>query len=781
MLVRLYQRRVVTALVVLLFAGSGAPARDDIPQAPAVASPGRDPCEAVLKAAQTTKGKLAASILWDVNEALRRCVYERLPAPDRRIPPDELPGRIATLNSLLATMVDAGPAVHALGKGLGDDLLLYRAERHRAAAWLHAWATFSRLAQESSRPGVGLEIRKPLLAMDGPQGGASCLARLLTVYRQMRDSTGRFKAVALTGLARDAEEFLASLAADDPRRVFASARVERAQVWRDSPLDDPLQVRLCDENGLGLMLAYQQPWAEPRPAGVTHDVEVPSVAFLVGNPDGEPSPAAHAQIHTLWSLVNRQLDTWQAWTTDAPGAGRATALDLGSLEHWLRELSKNVAEYGFGASKAPAPPASGAGHEAAAAPDAAEMLPPAVAWRRAAAWRAIADLVTAAGKRTSSTPRSTRRRCSTCWSTAVRTTGRRWPIRSASVRRFSAPGSAVKVGSRGFGPRSTLRVLQPNAGLNAYYERREALLRRYLAEAERGRSARTGRAAPRRGGDTSRGQREARHRLACGSRPRPRGHEGQARRDVARPAPGPRPPDPGTGRRPEGAPCAPGGQSGGLWRVVHGTRHGARDQPATGRTRGPAREGSENLLRPPRGAPPAAPPARGGASPGRGGRLRCAIGAGRNRTRRGRPLPGGTAGEGRRLPRIPWSGIGERGAAALLKDIRRTRIDGGDLAAVNRLRPLVLAATPDPDGSYLYDAAIWLRYLILLSYQNEGIVVGTQESAGSLAKVWSKWEHTVGPLHLPAHPGGYGPRRGQHPRVPAPGVPGRRRATPRRC
>ena len=83
----------------------------------------------------------------------------------------------------------------------------------------------------------------------------------------------------------------------------------------DKTLYDPLQTRLCDDNGLGLLLSY--PFA------------VPSAKFLLGKSNDVPKLDQHHDIQTVWSLVNLQLDTWH---------GRD--LELGHLADWLVALAE---------------------------------------------------------------------------------------------------------------------------------------------------------------------------------------------------------------------------------------------------------------------------------------------------------------------------------------------------------------------------------------------------------------------------------------------------------
>src|SRR5262249_51802387 len=147
MIQRQLRRRGFALLVVLAMTGTLTSYRASQGQGPS--APQEDPCTPLLKAALRDDGTGSASILWDINQALRRCLYEKLPSLDRRIPPAALSEQIKTLNALLGALAKADARVNALGKGLGDDTLLYEAERNRAAAWLHAWATFSRLVQEA--------------------------------------------------------------------------------------------------------------------------------------------------------------------------------------------------------------------------------------------------------------------------------------------------------------------------------------------------------------------------------------------------------------------------------------------------------------------------------------------------------------------------------------------------------------------------------------------------------------------------------------------------------
>jgi hypothetical protein len=75
---------------------------------------------------------------------------------------------------------------------------------------------------------------------------------------------------------------------------------------------------------------------------------------------------------------------------------------------------------------------------------------------------------------------------------------------------------------------------------------------------------------------------------------------------------------------------------------------------------------------------------------------------------------------------------------ALCDDFRTTRINGG-AQIPEALTPLVEAATPTANKEQLYDAAIWLRYVLLLSFDRERSVITDDTATNNLEKTWKKF------------------------------------------
>jgi hypothetical protein len=75
---------------------------------------------------------------------------------------------------------------------------------------------------------------------------------------------------------------------------------------------------------------------------------------------------------------------------------------------------------------------------------------------------------------------------------------------------------------------------------------------------------------------------------------------------------------------------------------------------------------------------------------------------------------------------------------ALCDDVRTKRVNG-NLDILETLRPLVDAATPTENKEQLYDAAIWLRYVLLLSFDRERSVITDDAAANNLEKTWAKF------------------------------------------
>jgi hypothetical protein len=377
------KRFVVTVLAFLVVVGFGTGRLGGLPLLRAAQDDARKNVsrKEAVEAAVLIHPDRPASCTRAVNEALRTYLYEPISQldPQTTKPVGALETDIQDLTRLLKALVDldAPIAVFSRGAGLEDDAILRTAERNRAAAWLHGWAVFSLLIQEASRPGVGLDIRRRLLVDDNADDDRSTFGLLRTSYRQMRETNTRFREVGLGRLARDAALQVDRLkhrqppvAEGDPELVFAEARKGQIETWLNSAaLDGPLQLRLCDDNGLGLLLSYRQPWTpEAAPPGITHDFAIPSAAFLLGAPLDTPSPNSHRQIHTLWSLVNLQLDTWQNWTMDSLGRRSGNGMQLEPLADWIGHLAADLERNGFVAPRHATGRSDGSGQPTAGKP-----------------------------------------------------------------------------------------------------------------------------------------------------------------------------------------------------------------------------------------------------------------------------------------------------------------------------------------------------------------------------------------------------------------------------
>jgi len=75
---------------------------------------------------------------------------------------------------------------------------------------------------------------------------------------------------------------------------------------------------------------------------------------------------------------------------------------------------------------------------------------------------------------------------------------------------------------------------------------------------------------------------------------------------------------------------------------------------------------------------------------------------------------------------------------ALCDDIRAQRLrEGPEIPAP--LRSLIEAASPTANNEQLYDAAIWLRYIILMSFNRERSVILDDAATNNLKKAWEKF------------------------------------------
>lgn len=79
-----------------------------------------------------------------------------------------------------------------------------------------------------------------------------------------------------------------------------------------------------------------------------------------------------------------------------------------------------------------------------------------------------------------------------------------------------------------------------------------------------------------------------------------------------------------------------------------------------------------------------------------------------------------------------------RELAALCEEVRTERLKP-DPRLPESLKPLAEAATPDENGGQLYDASIWLRYVVLLSFDRERSVITDAGSPNGLEKTWERF------------------------------------------
>ncbi|WP_439628615.1 hypothetical protein [Gemmata sp.] len=223
------------------------------------------------------------------------------------------------LGDHLDELVKKDAALKKLGKGEIDNEIRTAAERNRAEALVHAWASLSILAAETDRLAAeaaaevdpkkkadlaSLADLTPLVSLDKP----SVLSYLLALAAQ----------VAASG------EF-------DESYKSETAKDEKAWV-------DPLQFRLKDKSIFGIEFAYDHGWAEgERPAFVKHDRYVPSMGDFVGRHEDGPEP--RRDLLSLWGLVNLVVDREGRLS---PG-GEEVSTRLTRLADWLVSLREHKA------------------------------------------------------------------------------------------------------------------------------------------------------------------------------------------------------------------------------------------------------------------------------------------------------------------------------------------------------------------------------------------------------------------------------------------------------
>src|ERR1700674_3226642 len=119
-----------------------------------------------------------------VNDAIKD-VYKTI----RDLPSESVPYKTAT-NTLLTELerlsqLDGAVQNLETGNGIVDRQLYQEANEYRALAWLHGWATFSKVAYAAEMASIGDEGRAELLGLHGDRP-ASVFALLLRVYQQLK-------------------------------------------------------------------------------------------------------------------------------------------------------------------------------------------------------------------------------------------------------------------------------------------------------------------------------------------------------------------------------------------------------------------------------------------------------------------------------------------------------------------------------------------------------------------------------------------------------------------
>jgi hypothetical protein len=101
------------------------------------------------------------------------------------------PGKaISPLRDQLAALLKRDDAIRKLGVTPVDELMRRSVLHDRAESFVHAWATFSLLTIDASRPGADTKHREELLALDRQKDDESALALLLCLYSHIRAAEG---------------------------------------------------------------------------------------------------------------------------------------------------------------------------------------------------------------------------------------------------------------------------------------------------------------------------------------------------------------------------------------------------------------------------------------------------------------------------------------------------------------------------------------------------------------------------------------------------------------
>ena len=130
-------RAAVATILALVFVGLGTVEAQ--PQPASAPAPGQDPCPKTVSEAIRINIDRPASSTWNINEAMRHCLYEKLAGQSAPLAESDLKQGIQDLNDLLDSLVNLDGPIAKLGPGLADDTILYDAEaqsRGGLASWL---------------------------------------------------------------------------------------------------------------------------------------------------------------------------------------------------------------------------------------------------------------------------------------------------------------------------------------------------------------------------------------------------------------------------------------------------------------------------------------------------------------------------------------------------------------------------------------------------------------------------------------------------------------------
>lgn len=219
----------------------------------------------------------------------------------RAVTPGEFGAITRVLHANVAQLAKLDGPIGKLGGGAGDDEALKpTALRHRALAWLHGWASLSRLAPLAPR--AESADRERLLGTTPSE--PSVLALLLETHAHIATEKEKEK--------------------------------------------DPLRRRLADPTTFVFDLGFRKPWkADERPdyLSADHGYFILSSSDIVGRPDAD-AEADGRGLMSLWGIVNLQLDTRRG--TNPP---TDEGIDLKPLSDWLANLARHPGLASFDAGK----------------------------------------------------------------------------------------------------------------------------------------------------------------------------------------------------------------------------------------------------------------------------------------------------------------------------------------------------------------------------------------------------------------------------------------------